>query len=359
MSCELKPSVRQAQALARFYHRPFGVFFLPQPPAIPPLSTEYRRLPGVTPGVESSELRLALRMMSLRRQIMVDLIDEMDDVLIDFTAPAHLREAPLEVGSRLRELLRVSVKEQLEWRDEWQAWRRWREAVESLGVLVFQFPKVSLDQVRGVSLLKFPMPAIGINSKETAPGARIFTLLHEFLHIALAAGNEEKAAFNESRNDTEWSNVERFAEEVASEIIVPDDVLQGFLKRMSVTRDAWDVGLVRNLAAKFRVTPLAMATRLRAAGQLSWQGYRDWQESWVQYVATLKPAKGGFAHPVDKTLGRAGRPFTQLVIEALDGNRITAVQACRFLDLRFDHFDKLRASLREGPRAERLSADGE
>src|SRR5688572_24494588 len=41
---EVKPTVRQAQALARFYHRPFGVFFLPQPPAIPSLATEYRRL---------------------------------------------------------------------------------------------------------------------------------------------------------------------------------------------------------------------------------------------------------------------------------------------------------------------------
>jgi len=332
---------------------------LPQPPTIPPLATEFRRLPGVTPGVESPELRLALRMMSLRRQVMLELVNEMDETVIDFTAPAHLSEAPLEVGSRLRELLGVSVQEQLEWRDEWQAWRRWREAVESLGVLVFQFPKVSLDQVRGVSLLKFPMPAIGINSKESAPGARIFTLLHEFLHIALAAGNEEKAALSESRNDTEWSNVERFAEEVASEIIIPENVLQSFLKRTSVARDSWDVPLVRSLAAKFRVTPLAMATRLRAAGQLSWRGYRDWRESWSQYLAMLKPAKGGFAHPVDKTLGRAGRPFTQLVIEALDGNRITAVQACRYLDLRFDHFDKLRANLREGPRAGQIPDDGD
>jgi hypothetical protein len=189
--------------------------------------------------------------------------------------------------------------------------------------------------------LKFPLPAIGINSKESSPGARLFTLLHEFTHIALAAGNEERAALNESRNDTEWSNVERFAEEVASEILIPEDVLQGFLRHMSVARDAWDVPLVRSLAAKFRLTPLAMATRLHSAGQL-----------------TLKPSPGGFAHPVDKTLGRAGRPFVQLVIEALDGNRITAVQACRYLDLRFDHFDKLRSNLREGPGSGRTQDDG-
>ena len=47
---DLKPTVRQARELAKYYHRPFGVFFLPQPPSVPPLAAEYRRLPGVRPG---------------------------------------------------------------------------------------------------------------------------------------------------------------------------------------------------------------------------------------------------------------------------------------------------------------------
>jgi Zn-dependent peptidase ImmA (M78 family)/DNA-binding XRE family transcriptional regulator len=356
---EVKPTVRQAKELARFYHRPFGLFFLPQPPSIPPLAAEYRRLPGVTPGVESPDLRLALRTMSYRREILLGLLEEMEQGLTAFKAQAHLRERPAEVGRRLRELLGVNLQEQLDWKDEWQAWRSWREAVETAGVLVFQFPKVSLDEVRGVSLVKFPMPAIGINSKETAPGARSYTLLHEFTHIALAAAHEERAALEETRSDTEWSNVERFAEEVASDILIPEEALQSFLRRTSVGRDAWDVPLVRSLAAKFRVTPLAMATRLRAAGQLSWEGYREWREKWASYVSALKLSRGGFAHPVDKTLSRAGRPLTRLVVEALDANRITAVEACRYLDLRFEHFDRLRSELRGEFGEEQAADDGE
>src|SRR5687767_13824239 len=76
---EVKPTVRQAQALARFHHRPFGIFFLPQPPSIPPLATEFRHLPGVTPGVEFPDLRLALRAMSYRREVMLELMEEMDE----------------------------------------------------------------------------------------------------------------------------------------------------------------------------------------------------------------------------------------------------------------------------------------
>jgi hypothetical protein len=125
-------------------------------------------------------------------------------------------------------------------------------------------------------------------------------------------------------------------------------MLSAFLRKMDVSPDEWDIILMRSLASKFNTTPLAMATRLRTAGALSWDGYNRWKIEWNRYLGTL-PKRKGFALPVDKTLGRSGRPFVQLVLEALDMNRITAVQASRYLDLRFDHFDKLRNELRTGP----------
>lgn len=354
-----KPTVRQAQALAKFYHRPFGVFFLPQPPAIPPLAAEYRHLPGIKPGAESPEFRLALRVMSLRRETALELSEELGVSITEFKLTAYLSETPAIVGTRLREALGITAEEQLGWTTEWQAWRRRREAVEALGVLVFQFPRVSLVQARGVSLFSFPLPSIGINSKESSPAARSFTLLHELTHLALAIGKEERAALGETRDNSAWMEVERFAEESASEVLIPAEMLSVFLRRMSVKPDAWDITLMRSLANKFRVTPLAMATRLRAAGELSWDGYNRWKEEWNKYIASL-PKQKGFALPVDKTLGRSGRPFAQLVLEALDANRITSVEASRYLDLKFDHFDKLRSELRTGPkrRAEGLD-DGE
>ena len=277
---ELKPTVRQAQDLAKFYRRPFGVFFLPQPPALPPLAAEYRRLPGVRPGVESPEFRLALRVMSQRREVALELSEELGVRVEDFGFTAHLSETTAAVGARLREALGITADEQLGWTSDWQAWRRWREAVETAGVLVFQFPKVSLAQARGVTLFKFPLPAIGINSKESSPGARSFTLLHELTHLALALGNEERAAIGETRDDAGWLEVERFAEEAASAALIPSEMLSAFLRKMDVSPDEWDITLMRSLASKFNTTPLAMATRLRVAGTLSWDGYNRWKIEW-------------------------------------------------------------------------------
>ena len=346
---EAKPTLRQAQALAKFYHRSLGVLFLPQPPSLPPLAAEYRRLPGIEPGSESPELRLAIRVMSQRREIALQLGGELGHTVPEFNLAVHPSESPVAAGAQLRNVLNIAPEEQLDWRDEWEAWRRWREAVERAGVLVFQFPKVGLSQVRGLALPLFPLPAIGINSKEISAAARSFTLMHELAHLALACGHEEDVALRERRSEANWQVMERFAEEVASAVLIPEMVLAGFLERMSVARDAWDVPLVRRLASAFRVTPLAMATRLRSTGALTWDGYHRWRRDWDTYVATLKPRKGGFASPVDKTLGRSGRPFAQLVLEALDANRITSVDASRYLDLRFDYVGKLRQELVKGP----------
>jgi Zn-dependent peptidase ImmA (M78 family) len=318
-------------------------------PSLPPLATEYRRLPGIEPGAESPELRLAIRVMSQRREIALQLSGELGHAVPEFNIAVHPSETPVAAGARLRVVLNITAQDQLDWRDEWEAWRRWREGVERAGVLVFQFPKVDLTQVRGLALPLFPLPAIGINSKETSVAARSFTLMHELAHVALACGHEEDVALRERRSEANWQEMERFAEEVASTVLIPEAMLAGFLERMSVARDAWEVPLVRRLASAFRVTPLAMATRLRSTGALTWDGYHRWRRDWNAYVATLKPRRGGFASPVEKTLGRGGRPFAQLVLEALDANRITSVDASRYLDLRFNHVEKLRQELFKGP----------
>lgn len=345
---ERQPTLRQVEHLARFLHRPLSVFFMPRPPQLPPLATEYRRLPDVEPGHESPELRLALRQMLTRRENALNLMGELGEAIPAFGLRAHLRESPAEVGQRLRQATRVEVATQLGWSNEYEAWREWRAAVEQLGVLVFQFPKVSLSEVRGLALLRTPMSVAAVNGKEI-PEARAFTLCHEVVHLMLAASNEEEPAARERRRGNEWLDVERFAEVAASHTLVPEDALRGVIGQLGLQRTEWSIENVRRVAKKFRLTPLATATRLRESGFMTWAQYNQWREQWQAYVASLPPRKSGFATPMEKAVNRAGRPFAQLVLEALSANRITSVDASRYLDLKFEHFDKLRAHLTTGP----------
>lgn len=349
-SGEKQPTMRQVENLAKFLHRPLSVFFLPQPPQLTPLAAEYRRLPHVVPGHESPELRLALRQMLMRRENMLNLMGELGEPITEFRLSAKLNESPLEVGMRLREALNIQVAEQLAWPNEWRAWAAWRAATENLGVAVFQFSKVAIGEVRGLALLRTPLPVAGVNSKEI-PEARSYSLLHEVVHLMLAAGHEEVAAIQETRPGEEWDNVERFAEIAASHALVPEISLRAEIERLGLADSGWDIQATRRLAKRFRITPLAMATRLRESGFMDWPRYQMWKQQWDEYVASLPERSGGFATPVAKSLGRNGRPFTQLVLEALSANRITPVIAARYLDLKFEHFEKLKSAIWEGQSA--------
>jgi len=341
-SGEKKPTVRQVQNLAKFLHRPLSTFFQPNPPDLPPLAAEYRRLPDVTPGEESPLLRLALRQMINRRQAALDLFDELGDSVPGFRGVAHLSETPTAVGQRLRQLLGLEDAAQLTWASEWQAWRAWRAAVEAAGVLVFQFTKVELEEVRGLSLLDAPLPVVGINSKERVPEAKAFTLLHEVVHLMLAAGHEELPALKEKRTGPQWLDIERFAESAASHALLPEALLQAYASPMAGNAGNWTLQEVRRLARRFWITPLAMATRLRESGLMNWGRYNAWRSEWQDHVSTFPKRGGGFATPAEKTFNRYGRPFVQLVLEAMSINRITSVDAARYLDLKFQHFDQLK-----------------
>lgn len=342
---ERVPTLRQLQNLARFYHRPLGLFFRAKPPALPPLAAEYRRLPGVNPGGESPELRLAIRQMSNRRETMQELLEELGEAVPRFDLQAHISEGPEQVGARLRSALGVDLETQYAWGSPWQAWAHWRRAVEGMGVLVFQFPSVALEEARGLSLLRDPLPVAAVNSKEAVPETRSFTLVHEVVHLMLANGQEEQVAAREQRQGEDWLEVERFAEQASSHVLVPENALRAAIRSQALPRNDWDIGDVRKLARLFWLTPLAMATRLKSSGFLSWPEYLSWKAGWEAYLKTLKPKSGGFATPVAKTLGRAGRPFTRTVLEALSTNRIGPEVAARHLGLKYQHFDKLKSAL--------------
>lgn len=345
-----QPTLPQAERLAKLYERPLGLFSLSSPPQIPPLATEYRRLPGVRPGGEPPELRLAVRRLVHRRRLALNLYADLGDDPTEFTLRTHLREDVEEVGERMRTALDISVADQLRWVSEFAAFRTWRVAVEHLGVLVCQMPGKGLGDVRGTAIVHFPLPVIGISSRDL-PLSKSFTLLHEFVHLTLAAADEEKPASDEDRDEPSWLNVERFCEGVAGAILMPRDSIQGDEDVVAQRRaGSWDVMSIRRIAKRYRVTPTAVATRLLRMRVMTPTAYAKWKEGWQAYRAAHPDRAGfGIASPAEKAVSRNGPLFTSLVLSALSNERISSVAACHYLDLSFGHVETLRRGWIEKP----------
>lgn len=349
---EAQPTLRQAETLAKLYDLSFSIFSLPSAPQLPPLAAEYRRLPGVRAGEESPELRTALRRLVQRRRIALHLYGELGDEPIDFPLRAHLREDPQAVGGAMRAALNIPVSTQLDWASEFVAYRAWREAVERLGVLVCQFPGKGLGELRGTSILRFPLPVIGISSKEL-PLSKAFTLLHELVHVALAASREESPALTERRTEAYWLEVERFCETVAGAALMPQsDFAQDpdVVQQMRIGN--WKVEAMRRIARRFRVTPTAAATRALRLGLMRPRIYNIWKDAWAAYQ-TAHPDRPGFgiATPAEKAVARNGPLLTSLVLSALSNERISSTDAANFLDVGFGHVETLRKGWMERPTA--------
>lgn len=348
---EREPTVRQVKLLASLYQRPLSLFFQDVPPKQPPLAGEYRRLPNVVPGAESAELRLAIRQMLARRDIASNLLGELEGETREFTLRARLDESPADAGAHLRGAAGVSIEEQMAWKDGWQAWREWRGALERTGALIFMFTGVPLKEVRGLALLRMPLPVAAVNTKEMVPEARVYTALHEVIHLMLAAAKQQWSALSEHRPQTEWQQVERFVESAANHALVPEAALNLYLDRASHGIPT-DIDGVRRLARAFKFTPKAAATRLWSSGHWNWTQYEEWLRDWDSCVANLPERKSGPVEPAVKALGRGGHTFAQLVLQALDSNRITSVDAARYLGIRFSHIENLRERLVSGAREE-------
>ena len=307
------------------------------------MAAQYRRLPGVRAGAESPELRSAVRRLVQRRRIALHLYAELGDEPVDFSMRARFDEDPEAIGHAIRAGLGIPMPIQLAWANEFVAYRAWRKAVERLGVLVCQFPGKGLPDVRGTSILHFPLPVIGISSKEL-PLSKPFTLLHEFVHVALAASREEHPALTEGGSERHWLEVERFCETVAGAALMPKN---DFADDPSVVQQrrnrSWNVEGMRQTSRRFRVTPTAAATRALRLGLMSPGNYNTWKAAWEAYQAA-HPDRPGFAiaSPAEKAVGRNGPLLTSLVLSALSNEQISSTDAANFLDVGFAHVETLR-----------------
>lgn len=122
---------------------------------------------------------------------------------------------------RIREALGVTLADQYSWRDHYTALWSWIAAVENLGILVFHVRNVDLSLMRGFSIGERPFPVVGINGKDS-PRGRIFTLIHEVVHIVLQNGG--LCDLQES-DSTINGFLETYCNQVAAEVLVPGDTL--------------------------------------------------------------------------------------------------------------------------------------
>ncbi len=340
-SGETKLTVPQLRKAAQVYKRPLAVFFLPQPPAPVAVPHDFRSLDPMQAAPRSPELVLEVRRARRRRAIAVQITREAEQQIGESVPSATTATDPDILATRLREWLDVPVERQGTWRGEYAPLTGWIGAFEKREVLVFQTSEVALSEMRGFSISEFPLPAVVLNATDT-PRGRVFTLIHELVHLSLRNGGVCDPVRVGSTGRTPNEQVEVFCNRVAGSLLIPADAL---LSHRAVRAAAggqieWAESILRDLADAFAVSREAVLRRLLILRRTTNEFYEQKREEYrEQYVVSRQRQReqGGYA-PYHRIVVRdLGRQYTKLVLDALDREQITAADVSDYLGVNLKH----------------------
>ena len=336
------PSLAQLRELGRIYKRPLAVFFLAEPPLRFDAQREFRRLAGTVPGEESSKLVFALRWAAFRRGTAI----ELRNLLGTTPRQDYLRLGPKmdpeAAGTEIRQFLGVNWSTQMEWTEQYQALNGWRAAVERKDVLVFQTSTVPIKEMRATCIPDQPLPIILLNSKDN-PHGRVFSLLHEFVHILLHAGGHRTSRMIGERSPEEQP-LEVAANAFASATLLPASsfltIATSFPRASRGDDDA-----LRRFAQAVNLSPEVILRRLVTLNKASEAVYRSKRHQWTGTPWPEQAKSSGGPPEEIKIIARDGPRYTQLVMNAYDQRLISTNAASDYLGVKPRHFPNIRREL--------------
>ena len=299
-----RPTILQAQQLARAYRVPLAYFYMEHP--APDMGynpvPEFRRIDPATgaPPPHSRQLRWMIRQAQQRQSFAIELLQDDDAPPVTWVGSASLDENPETVGGRIREKLGVGDNEPgitnkvraLDW---------WVERVENFGAFVSRYRPdgnehwfVDPADARGLSLCHPLAPYIVLNSKD-APAGRTFTLMHELAHLHYGQCGLDDFR-DEASLPIDRRTLEQRCNQVAAAILMP--------------------------SADIQMRPDA--------------GYSEFRES--------RPG-GGSISPAMQAIKDFGGRYTRMVFNAYADGKLSRLEAADVLNVRISDIDDIRSGL--------------
>lgn len=341
-----RPSIAKLKDIAIKLKRPLAVFYLPNRPSDMRPPKDFRGLITGHAGSFSPRLNVELRLAEVRREDALMLLAEIEEEPVNFSFTASVQEDPERVAERLTQFLGINASAISQCKDNYEARKTWKTAIEEKGVLVFQTSGVAISEMRGFSLSVFPLPVAVINGKDL-PQGQIFSLLHEVTHIALR--QDGICDFDEDlpRND-DAQKIEVFCNYVAGAALVPTtQLLQNDIVRNNRGNEYWSPDDLITLAKHFKCSREVVLRRLLIHNLTTQDFYTQQREVFGKKYKELEGTGRSFAvEQFKKVINRNGYFFSRLVVDSYNREMITGSELSRLLNMKLRHLDDISHALR-------------
>lgn len=333
------PTLPQAKSLAKQYRVPFAYFYLPNTPEKTKRldKVDYRTFGNLGIGEMSRELRWFLRDIEDRRDTMIELYEKAELEPIPLTLNISAEVAEDIFAAQIRSFLSLSEQVQIKLRKPETALSYCISKLEEQDFLVFQAAKISPEEMRGLSIAYDVFPIIALNRKDE-PSARLFSLLHELVHIL----SRTSGICNDmSQDKAQLGKMELFCNKIAGLALVPTQQLKKNKNIVLIQQYGLDDTYVNALARDFAVSREVILHRLWDIGIIGQTTYFDtfnrYSEEYIAYKSRAK--KDGFLPPALDKGTQVGKLYTKAIIEAYHADRLSPRETSNYLlGLRVKHF---------------------
>ena len=315
-----KPTFAQLKRIAKLYKTHLSIFYLSEPPTdFRPLADHRRFLEPFT--IDADQVyRLNANIIEAyeRRETLIGFYELLEESAPQVTLELNETDAPERAAEKIREFLQFNTSLLQQCNDDRSALKFWRQIVEARGILVCQTSvnshlSLELETVRGLCIAQKPLPVIVVNPKDS-PYGRIFTIIHELVHIALGKSIMQNTGF---RGHPDLNPTEVFCNQVAAEVLVPADELSERVNRHTIETD------LPQISKHFRVSPEVIMRRLLTLRYISLKDYQAYRNDLLEkYQDSPAPSGGGVPYH-NRLLNTAGEHFARTAFTAYYEEKIT------------------------------------
>ena len=353
---QAQPTLGQLEDFAAATRTPVGYFFLPTPPAEPLPIPDFRTVGSLTLSRPSPDLLDTIYLCQQRQDWYRTNALVLREDPVGFVGTVTTRADPIITANAIRAAVGFDLEARAEASGFEDALRMMIRAADDAGVLVMisgivgtnTHRPLNTQEFRGFALSDDYAPLIFINGTDTKSG-QMFTLAHELAHLWLgqsaltdstAATVAQSGVTNSNADASAVSNVERWCNAVAAEVLVPlESFRQVYRPNTELQAEK------RRLSNHYKVSTLVILRRMFDAGGLAREAFRTVYQTEAEHLRKVMADKKASAKPGGDPYAtgrvRVSPRFARAVLSATWEGRSTFTEAFRMLG--FKSVKKLEA----------------
>ena len=325
-----QPTFAQLKKIAKLYKTHISIFYLPEPPTDFQPLTDYRVLPEHFAIDEEQIYRLNANIVEAfeRREMLIELYELLEEPPPDVPLNVDRHDNLRQTAQKITEFLEFNRTQLQHANDPYAALKFWKQAVEAKGILVCQTSvnthlSVELETARGFCIAQRPFPVIVVNPKDS-PYGRIFTLIHELVHIALGENVIQNTDF-EATPPSNLDPIEVFCNQVAAEVLVPEDELLEIVNLEMFEEE------LSGTSKFFHVSPEVIMRRLLTLEKISRHDYQMYRNRQLAKHNDTPERTSGAAPYHNRLLNTSGEYFARTAFTAYYEQKITRAELASVL----------------------------